>query len=71
LTAHWSTERPAGHGNTLAGEGTLDLSDPIGKFVAGMPTPEIQQLRRDSTNRTLAPNSATAGHGFGIGDMGG
>ena len=28
-------------------------------------------MRRDSINRTIAPNTATAGYGFGIGDMGG
>jgi D-alanyl-D-alanine carboxypeptidase len=37
----------------------------------GILEPETQQMRRDSINRTIAPNSATAGYGFGIGDMGG
>lgn len=37
----------------------------------GILKPETQQFRRDSINRTIPPNSATAGYGFGIGDMGG
>ncbi len=37
----------------------------------GILQPETQQFRRDSINRTIPPNSATAGYGFGIGDMGG
>ena len=28
-------------------------------------------MRRDSINHTIPPNTATAGYGFGIGDMGG
>ncbi len=37
----------------------------------GILEPKTQQMRRDSINRTIAPNTATAGYGFGIGDMGG
>lgn len=37
----------------------------------GILKPETQQFRRDSINRTIPPNSANAGYGFGIGDMGG
>ena len=37
----------------------------------GILEPETQQMRRDSINRTIPPNTATAGYGFGIGDMGG
>ena len=37
----------------------------------GILKPATQQMRRDSINRTIPPNSATAGYGFGIGDMGG
>jgi len=37
----------------------------------GILEPATQQMRRDSINRTIPPNSATAGYGFGIGDMGG
>jgi D-alanyl-D-alanine carboxypeptidase len=37
----------------------------------GILKPETQQMRRDSINRTIPPNTATAGYGFGIGDMGG
>ena len=37
----------------------------------GILQPATQQMRRDSINRTIPPNSATAGYGFGIGDMGG
>ena len=37
----------------------------------GILKPETQQMRRDSINHTIPPNTATAGYGFGIGDMGG
>jgi D-alanyl-D-alanine carboxypeptidase len=37
----------------------------------GILEPKTQQMRRDSINRTIPPNTATAGYGFGIGDMGG
>ena len=37
----------------------------------GILKPETQQFRRDSINRTIPPNTAAAGYGFGIGDMGG
>ena len=37
----------------------------------GILEPATQQMRRDSINHTIPPNTATAGYGFGIGDMGG
>lgn len=37
----------------------------------GILEPQTQQMRRDSINHTIPPNTATAGYGFGIGDMGG
>ncbi len=37
----------------------------------GILEPATQQMRRDSINRTIPPNTATAGYGFGLGDMNG
>ncbi len=37
----------------------------------GILEPATQKMRRDSINHTIPPNTATAGYGFGIGDMGG
>lgn len=67
----WNPSEAYTAGEVISTLGDLELWADALFTGEGILEPATQQMRRDSINRTIPPNSATAGYGFGIGDMGG
>ena len=67
----WSPSEAYTAGEVISTLGDLEIWADALFTGEGILQPATQQMRRDSINRTIPPNSATAGYGFGIGDMGG
>jgi len=67
----WNPSEAFTAGEVISTLGDLEIWANAFFTGEGILKPETQQFRRDSINHTIPPNTAEAGYGFGIGDMGG